>query len=104
MGMFQNWQSHFQTIQRFQYTMTSRQTSGTGKGVNNQPIYYIEIDYNSEGIARGPGPGSFLQPHFDFHFYVKPWMDVRNQTCTSLNGKPIWGRTCPLLNIPPMQT
>jgi len=106
MHMFNNWQSKFQTIQRFAYGNTSRQTSANHQGVNNQPVYYIEVDYNSEGIARGPGPngGSFLQPHFDFHFYVKPWMDVRSQTCSSLNGANIWGRTCPLLNIPPIET
>merc|ERR1719231_1772717 len=80
--------------------------SADGMGKNNQPIYYIEVDYNSEGIPRGPGPdgGSFGQPHFDFHFYLKPWMNVRTQTCSTLSGVPIWGRTCPLLNIPPIES
>ncbi|MDC8759155.1 hypothetical protein [Janthinobacterium fluminis] len=34
------------------------------------PFRYVEIDWNTEGEVRGPN-GSFVTPHFDFHFYTR---------------------------------
>ena len=34
------------------------------------PIKYLEVDWNTEGGPRGPN-GSFITPHYDFHFYFK---------------------------------
>lgn len=53
----------------------------------SQPFQYVEIDWNTEGEPRGPN-GSFISPHFDFHFYLLP-RDVieRELECISSNGK-----------------
>jgi hypothetical protein len=31
------------------------------------PFRYLEVDWNTEGLPRGPN-NSFTSPHFDFHF------------------------------------
>lgn len=51
------------------------------------PFRYVEVDWNTEGEPRGP-KGSFLSPHFDFHFYL-PSREVMDATtkCRSSNGK-----------------
>jgi hypothetical protein len=36
----------------------------------NVPFKYVEVDWNTEGLPRGPN-GSFVNPHYDFHFYTK---------------------------------
>ena len=53
----------------------------------DQPFTYVEIDWNTEGEPRGPN-GSFLSPHFDFHFYMISHDEMMtNLTCVSSNGK-----------------
>jgi hypothetical protein len=51
------------------------------------PFKYVEVDWNTEGLPRGP-QGSFVSPHFDFHFYTrqKSWID-QHLMCGSSNGK-----------------
>lgn len=52
------------------------------------PFQLLEIDWNTEGQPRGPN-GSFITPHYDFHFYTKPgaFVDKRMDCVTS-------GKTC----------
>lgn len=52
------------------------------------PFRYVEIDWNTEGLPRGPN-GSFLSAHFDFHFYLRPADEVAADAgCVlSTNGK-----------------
>lgn len=52
------------------------------------PFRYVEIDWNTEGLPRGPN-GSFLSAHFDFHFYLRPAAEVAADAgCVlSTNGK-----------------
>ncbi len=72
-----------QTIYRFDYPRIQ-----TPHG--EAPLFkYAEIDWNTEGLPRGP-EGSFVSPHFDFHFYLRPksWVDSHLR-CGSSNG-----RTC----------
>ncbi|HEU0163506.1 MAG TPA: hypothetical protein VFQ54_00605, partial [Thermomicrobiales bacterium] len=72
-----------QTIYRFAY---SNITSAAG---DPGPFIYVEIDWNTEGIPRGPN-GSFISPHFDFHFYMLSRQQIDQQVdCVSTNG-----RTC----------
>jgi hypothetical protein len=53
------------------------------------PFRYVEVDWNTEGLPRGPN-NSFVSPHFDFHYYLRPRSFVDAKTkCTSSNG-----RTC----------
>jgi hypothetical protein len=53
------------------------------------PFRYIEVDWNTEGRPRGPN-NSFVSPHFDFHYYLRPRRVVDAKTmCASSNG-----RTC----------
>lgn len=53
------------------------------------PFRYIEVDWNTEGVPRGPN-NSFVSPHFDFHYYLRPRRVVDATTmCASSNG-----RTC----------
>jgi len=48
------------------------------------PFEYIEVDWNTEGAPRGPN-GSFVNPHFDFHFYTKSQSYVnREMICVTL--------------------
>lgn len=73
-----------QHIYRFRYPRVHR--SGHGQPL---PFRYVEVDWNTEGEPRGPN-GSFLSPHFDFHFYSRPRHYVHHAThCVSTNG-----RTC----------
>lgn len=57
-------------------------------GGDASPFRYVEIDWNTEGLPRGPN-GSFLSPHFDFHFYLRPADEVAADAgCVlSTNGK-----------------
>ena len=67
-----------QTIYRFEYLRLA-----------DGPFRYAEIDWNTEGIPRGPND-SFVSPHYDFHFYLWPRQRVDDEmTCESSNG-----RTC----------
>jgi hypothetical protein len=51
------------------------------------PFRYVEVDWNTEGVPRGPN-GSFISPHFDFHFYRRSRARVdATTTCVSTNGK-----------------
>ena len=53
------------------------------------PFRYIEVDWNTEGRPRGPN-NSFVSPHFDFHYYLRPRRVVNATTmCVSSDG-----RTC----------
>ena len=69
-----------QYIYRFQYLDLERDAA---------PFEYVEIDWNTEGEPRGPN-GSFVTPHFDFHFYLLP----RQQVDSELQCKSSNGRTC----------
>lgn len=52
-----------------------------------KPFQYVEIDWNTEGEPRGPN-GSFVSPHFDFHYYTLTLDEMNKQlTCGSSNGK-----------------
>jgi hypothetical protein len=73
-----------QTIYRFDYPRIRTPHEAT------EPLFkYAEVDWNTEGLPRGPA-NSFVSPHFDFHFYLrpKPWVDDHLR-CGSSNG-----RTC----------
>ncbi|MEM7074658.1 MAG: hypothetical protein AAF484_06200 [Pseudomonadota bacterium] len=50
------------------------------------PFRYIEVDWNTEGLPRGPA-GSFATAHFDFHFYLKPREFVEREVVCENNGK-----------------
>jgi hypothetical protein len=73
-----------QTIYRFAFPRIR-----TSHDATELPFKYAEVDWNTEGLPRGP-QNSFLSPHFDFHFYLRPksWVD-RHLRCGSSNG-----RTC----------
>ncbi|MGH2551423.1 MAG: hypothetical protein ACRDHN_18705, partial [Thermomicrobiales bacterium] len=72
-----------QTIYRFAYNDVSAPDGA------ETPFKYVEVDWNTEGEPRGPN-GSFISPHFDFHFYMQPQADIDHHlTCVSTNG-----RTC----------
>ncbi len=72
-----------QNIYRFAYSDVTSDAGEPGS------FAYAEIDWNTEGLPRGPN-GSFASPHFDFHFYMLPRTDVEKQmACVSTNG-----RTC----------
>lgn len=52
------------------------------------PFRYVEVDWNTEGKPRGPN-GSFITPHYDFHFYVKDRAFVeKHMECMTV------GKTC----------
>jgi hypothetical protein len=73
-----------QTIYRFDFPRVRTPHEATA------PLFkYAEVDWNTEGLPRGP-QNSFVSPHFDFHFYLrpKPWVDSHLR-CGSSNG-----RTC----------
>ena len=56
-------------------------------GEVSSPFRYLEIDWNTEGLPRGPN-NSFTSPHFDFHYYLRPRRVVDAKTmCVSTNGK-----------------
>jgi hypothetical protein len=73
-----------QTIYRFAFPRVR-----TSNGRRASPFRYAEVDWNTEGLPRGPN-GSFASAHFDFHFYLRSraWVDD-NTMCVSTNG-----RTC----------
>ena len=82
-----------QNIYRFAYSDVQSEAVEAG------PFAYAEIDWNTEGLPRGPN-GSFASPHFDFHFYMLPRADVEQRmTCISTNG-----RTCDPLETDYEQT
>ncbi len=57
------------------------------RGDTASPFRYLEIDWNTEGLPRGPN-NSFTSPHFDFHYYLRPRHMVDMTTmCVSTNGK-----------------
>lgn len=67
----------------YRYRFETVQTSG---GETPSPFRYLEVDWNTEGLPRGPNE-SFSSPHFDFHFYLRPRRVVdETTTCTSSNG------------------
>jgi hypothetical protein len=73
-----------QTIYRFDFS-----TVGAQRGATATPFSYVEVDWNTEGVPRGPN-GAFASPHFDFHFYLRSRAAVDHHTmCVSTNG-----RTC----------
>lgn len=37
---------------------------------DNLLFNYVEIDWNTEGLPRGPN-NSFVYGHYDFHFYLQ---------------------------------
>jgi hypothetical protein len=70
-----------QYIHRFVFPVVA---AATGMA---EPFVYVEIDWNTEGLPRGPN-GSFSSPHFDFHFYLLPQKEVdAEMNCVSSNGK-----------------
>jgi hypothetical protein len=71
-----------QTIYRFAFSQIRASRHATAS-----PFKYVEVDWNTEGLPRGP-QGSFVSPHFDFHFYTrqKSWID-QHLMCGSSNGK-----------------
>jgi hypothetical protein len=73
-----------QTIYRFAFPRIRN-----GHHATASPFKYAEVDWNTEGLPRGP-QNSFLSPHFDFHFYLRQnsWVDGHLR-CVSSNG-----RTC----------
>jgi hypothetical protein len=73
-----------QTIYRFVFHRIRTRT-----GAGGSPFKYIEVDWNTEGLPRGPN-NSFISGHFDFHYYLRPrsWIDS-HLMCVSTNG-----RTC----------
>lgn len=74
-----------QHIYRYQYSDIE------GPAGASQPFQYVEIDWNTEGAPRGPN-GSFVSPHFDFHFYLLPQETIENGSPASLRtGKRAMG-------------
>jgi hypothetical protein len=79
-----------QTIYRFAYPPIQ-----VARGAARTPFAYAEVDWNTEGLPRGPN-NAFTSPHFDFHFYLRPrhWVDTHTM-CPSANG-----RTCNEITTP----
>lgn len=71
-----------QTIYRSIFSQIRTQSHATAS-----PFQYVEVDWNTEGLPRGP-QNSFVSPHFDFHFYTRPksWID-QHLGCGTSNGK-----------------
>jgi hypothetical protein len=71
-----------QTIYRSVFSRIRTQHEGSPS-----PFKYVEVDWNTEGLPRGP-QNSFVSPHFDFHFYTrqKSWID-QHLRCGTSNGK-----------------
>ncbi len=55
------------------------------------PFTYLEIDWNTEGLPRGPN-NSFVSPHFDFHFYLKPRSYLQQEVSCPQQSAPSTGR------------
>jgi hypothetical protein len=68
------------SIYRFKYAEISAATSP------EFPFRYLEVDWNMEGQPRGPN-GSFITPHFDFHFYTKDKAFVKHRMDCVTTGK-----------------
>jgi hypothetical protein len=79
-----------QTIYRFAYPAIQ-----IARGTTRTPFAYAEVDWNTEGLPRGPN-NSFSSAHFDFHFYLRPraWVD-RHTMCPSANGRTCNEQTTP---------
>jgi hypothetical protein len=60
------------SIYRFKYIDISADTKPAF------PFQYVEVDWNTEGAPRGPN-GSFITPHYDFHFYLKDRTEVEKE-------------------------
>ena len=69
-----------QYIYRYQYSEIEAPPDAA------RPFAYVEVDWNTEGEPRGPN-GSFVSPHFDFHFYLLPRDAIEQLACVSSNGK-----------------
>jgi hypothetical protein len=70
------------SIYRFKYLDISAATKPAF------PFRYVEVDWNTEGAPRGPN-GSFITPHYDFHFYLKDRAYVeKRMECMTV------GKTC----------
>ena len=88
-----------QYIYRYQYSEIEAPPDGS------RPFAYVEVDWNTEGEPRGPN-GTFVSPHFDFHFYLLPRDEIEQLTCVSSNGKTCDGllthhaQMQPFLNLP----
>jgi hypothetical protein len=79
-----------QTIYRFAYPDIA-----VARGATRTPFAYAEVDWNTEGLPRGPN-NAFTSPHFDFHFYLRPRRWVEGHTmCPTANG-----RTCNEVTTP----
>jgi hypothetical protein len=90
-----------QTIYRFDFPRIQ-----TARGASS-PFRYAEIDWNTEGLPRGPN-GAFVSPHFDFHFYLRSRRVVDHHTmCVSTNGRTCdpqrtaYGQMRRFLDLPP---
>jgi len=68
------------SIYRFKYADISASTNP------EFPFRYLEVDWNMEGQKRGPN-GSFITPHFDFHFYTKDKAFVEHRMDCVTSGK-----------------
>lgn len=88
------------SIYRFKYLDISADTRPSF------PFRYVEVDWNTEGKPRGPN-GSFITPHYDFHFYLKDRAFVEKhmecvtvgKTCDSM--KTGYAQMRPFLDLPP---
>jgi hypothetical protein len=58
----------------------------TDEEKNRLPFEYVEVDWNTEGLPRGPN-NSFITPHYDFHFYTKTREFVEREMNCENNGK-----------------
>lgn len=71
-----------QTIYRFHYASLD-----DPDGAARSPFRYVEVDWNTEGVPRGPNK-SIVSAHFDFHFYMRPRHEVEARTkCASSNHR-----------------
>lgn len=53
---------------------------------HSQPFQFLEVDWNTEGQPRGPN-GSFVNAHFDFHFYLRPRRYLQQEVNCPSKGK-----------------
>ena len=72
-----------------------------------QPFTFLEVDWNTEGQPRGPG-GSFITPHYDFHFYVRDRAFVDRMQCVTTakvcdSQKTGHAAMRPFMQLPPNQ-
>jgi hypothetical protein len=63
-----------QHIYRFEFPGVQAPAGG-----EPSPFSYVEVDWNTEGLPRGPND-SFRSAHFDFHFYLRPAEEVNRAT------------------------